>query len=104
MEVDVGGCLTRVFYDLSFGVDGVDAMDEGLVIYPNPSSSKVKLSFPSEISSQGQLQIFDQLGKQIESLNLQNNEEIDVEFLESGIYLFRLRLQGRSVTARFIKI
>ena len=72
-----------------------------LSMYPNPTSSKLTISAPNTIKSAA---IYNILGKQVMSLNInKNSESIDVSNLTSGMYLIKYNIDNAFGTAKFIK-
>ena len=68
-------------------------------IYPNPASNVLYVSSVNEIVS---VRIFDTNGRLVQ--NSSNVDKINIEALQSGIYLIRLKdAQGRITIKRFIK-
>lgn len=59
-------------------------------LYPNPGSYSTTMQIDYPISGKIELQIFDQLGKLIKQTTLEQMEnELDVSYLNTGVYLFR---------------
>jgi Secretion system C-terminal sorting domain len=75
-----------------------------LSLYPNPSNSVLNVEFSSNIS-QGKVEIFDLLGKQVftQSIVSNNFTEIDVTNWETGLYLVKISSENGEETKRFIK-
>jgi hypothetical protein len=61
-------------------------------IYPNPSNALVNFQFGSKENLQ--LLIFDLLGKQVFSKEIQNSTQVNVETWPKGIYLYQLITKG----------
>ncbi len=68
-----------------------------LVIYPNPSSSKVKVECDSEVFG---LKIYD---LQMKYLQENNGSEIDLSTLENGIYFLQISGEKGTIIKRIIK-
>ncbi|WP_189663263.1 MULTISPECIES: T9SS type A sorting domain-containing protein [unclassified Polaribacter] len=73
----------------------------GFSMYPNPTSNILNISAKETIQN---AQIFNVLGKEVMSLNInKNSESIDVSSLSSGIYLIKYQSNGAVGTAKFVK-
>jgi hypothetical protein len=75
-----------------------------LSIYPNPVENNMTVDFEdSEIDSM-EITIFDLSGKFISSnKKLSNHSELDMSYLESGIYLIEIATKKGVVTKRIVK-
>lgn len=72
-------------------------------IYPNPSSSKLKIALPTTLNN-AKVEVHDILGKRIYSQNMNTvNKSIDVSQWNSGVYLVKVSSDTSSQTKRFIK-
>ena len=70
-------------------------------IYPNPTTSRLTISAPNTIKSAA---IYNILGKQVLSLNInKNSESVDVSNLATGMYLIKYSIDNAVGTAKFIK-
>ena len=70
-------------------------------IYPNPTTSRLIISAPNTIKSAA---IYNILGKQVLSLNInKNSESVDVSNLATGMYLIKYSIDNAVGTAKFIK-
>lgn len=72
----------------------------GLKIYPNPASGN-KIYFSSTEKEAMKVEIFNVLGKKIYSASNLSGE-VDISFLHSGVYLFRLEENGKSATRKIV--
>jgi len=73
-----------------------------LLLSPNPVENY--LSIDTQFAGQIDFSIYSILGAQLKSGNFFAGLPIDVEDLESGIYLISLTLDGKKFTNRFIKL
>jgi hypothetical protein len=73
-----------------------------ITLYPNPSSSFVRISSDFSLKS---MQVFDVAGKQLFTRNLWgNSSDIDINFLSTGLYVFRVEFENGTITnVSFIK-
>lgn len=68
-----------------------------IALMPNPTSGNVNIKLPD--SESAQLNVLDLQGKVILSKEIKNNEEITLDTLSTGTYLFDIRSKsGKSVT------
>lgn len=80
---------------------------DGIVLYPNPSSDIVNLSFFMENESRVQVEVIDMLGKAVYSTTFAgsqgfNKTEFGISDLTNGIYFVRLIQNETSVVQKFI--
>ena len=75
------------FFDLYEPPSSTIELNETTIqLYPNPTNGPVKLEGADEVES---LELFDMSGRMIGNLRVQ--EELNVRFLNSGIYLLKIR-------------
>lgn len=77
-------------------------------LYPNPAGNELTLDFSAKTAGEGQLQVFDLMGKSVvtERINLlpgENRHSFSVEKLADGQYFLRLQHADGQVTLKFIK-
>ncbi|MDB4533982.1 T9SS type A sorting domain-containing protein [Vicingaceae bacterium] len=78
-----------------------------LSAYPNPSSRNLTIDYAVKGSSNSlELDVFDVLGKKVVSQKLNSNQgrvNLDVEFLNAGVYFYAIKVDGSVVkTERLI--
>jgi len=72
--------------------------DLALTIYPNPTNGIVNIETPNEIS---EIIISNTIGQEILKVN---NNQIDLSFLEPGVYIIKVRLKNNiSITKKLIR-
>jgi hypothetical protein len=71
-----------------------EANSEDIRIYPNPANHILHLEFNAN-QSQAQLSIFNVSGQEIMSRQLENNRQIDISSLSSGIYFVAIRSENK---------
>jgi hypothetical protein len=85
---------------------GVDNFEQGssLRLYPNPSNTVLNIELKTLIS-EGTLEVFDVLGKQVFAQSLTSNSvsKIDVSNWDSGLYLIKMSSENGEETQRFIR-
>lgn len=73
---------------------------ETIKLYPNPSSSVVRLSILEKVN----VTVTDLLGKTVMNLkDVTNQTDINVSALQNGVYLFSVQNQTGSQTIKFVK-
>lgn len=71
-------------------------------VYPNPATDELFVSFPDEFSS-NEITIFDTLGRQVFMMsNYENNSSIDVSFLNSGMYILKMKSNNAEQSKKII--
>jgi hypothetical protein len=81
-----------------------DLENSDIIISPNPNTGLFKISIFNEVNS-GQIKIFDLNGRTLfeQSVNQQNEVEIDMTNNASGIYIIQLSLGNEIITKKIIK-
>jgi hypothetical protein len=102
LDLNYGGGFWRFLFTKQSATASIVKNDVlSLKMYPNPASSRLNISAESIIKNAA---IFNVLGKQVMSLNInKNSESIDVSTLASGIYLIKYSMNNAIGTAKFIK-
>ncbi|MBN2772905.1 MAG: T9SS type A sorting domain-containing protein, partial [Prolixibacteraceae bacterium] len=70
-------------------------------VYPNPGSGNITISFTGNLSHTI-FELFDLHGRKIISREINNNECINLEKLNSGIYLYNLYPDSIKLSGRLI--
>jgi alpha-tubulin suppressor-like RCC1 family protein len=92
--------------NIRFEIERVLGLDEGdmIKIYPNPASESINFKQDTQIAWKSII-IMDQTGRILRSFPVENrNMEIDISFLEPGVYYLRLQDLTRYKTLKLIKI
>jgi hypothetical protein len=72
-------------------------------IYPNPFNEKLIISL-EELTNEGDIIIFDLLGKEIYSQHIKSNEtELDLSFLNTGLYFIKIQSADFKIVKKVIK-
>ncbi|MEO1031138.1 MAG: T9SS type A sorting domain-containing protein [Bacteroidota bacterium] len=73
-------------------------------LYPNPSNTTLNIQLQGQ-NSNGTLQVYDMLGKQVlvQSISLSEVSKIDVSTWNNGLYLVKISSDNGEETKRFIK-
>ncbi len=80
--------------------------DENIILTPNPTSNQLNISITDNNLHIEQIEIFDIMGKQVKSLNInaQNvNYNIDVKKLPAGVYFVKVETNKGSIIKKFVK-
>jgi len=84
-----------------FGLSVVKNEIENFIMYPNPVSNG-KLYMSSSIKLNKEVQIYALTGQQVYSKNLQNQEPMDIANLNKGIYLVKIKEEGKIATRKLV--
>ena len=98
---DMLGCIDT---SNCFVVNNLSLLAENFLavnLFPNPTSKNISISFES--SSLAKIQVLDALGKVIQLHSLYNNEHVNIENLESGVYFFHVDIEGQKTLWKVIK-
>lgn len=87
----------------------VQAGPDEMVLFPNPASDVLKITFTAGNAGSGSVKVLDQIGKpvfvtEIEVAEGSNQKMIDlaVNGIRSGIYFLQIQLPGEKMTRKFI--
>ena len=94
--------LTYNYTDLSnpLGIDDVENIE--VKLYPNPAYNKVSFSFDAA-NNKASIQIFDMLGKVVLEKQISNEQPLNIESLNSGIYLYNIVVDGQTQSGKLYK-
>ena len=74
-----------------------------LKIYPNPTNNNFTISIDNYFLNDFTIQIFNILGKKVlENVN-SNSNKVDISFLESGVYILKIKKENQQKTLKLIK-
>lgn len=74
--------------------------NDNLDFYPNPASNDINIVLP--IYQNGEIQIFDLMGRNVLSKKLYKSGNIDVSNISNGTYILSLRLNDKIKTSKLI--
>jgi len=105
------GCGT---FDTTFTVNVVGIslgelqVGRSLILFPNPTSGDLQVSFDDPNGATYELQLLDATGRVVEYRDLgfrqgAVREQFDLESLSKGVYLLRLSSEGRHATRRVVR-
>ena len=83
----------------SLGINRVS--NKNLTVYPNPAKENIYIQLPGE-NSIDKIIITDLVGKKVSEQN-QNNNEIAIKDISSGMYIIQVFSGGEKFTSKFIK-
>ncbi|WP_264565094.1 S8 family serine peptidase [Flavobacterium sp. N3904] len=88
---------------LSNGLGVNDYSQTDIIIYPNPTTDVVSITLSSD-SDTGRICVFNILGKTILDQTIdKNTKSISLKSIDTGIYFYRLNLNGTLKTGKIIK-
>lgn len=100
------GWVESSFYTLAYSPIEITSTNnleiEFSNVYPNPCTDFVSISFPSNYS-QISFELFDLQGRKIMSKALGNNEKVNMQGLNSGMYIYNLNVDGITQKGKLIK-
>lgn len=79
-----------------------DIETEDIQLFPNPVSEYLNISFRSNTES-ANFELFDILGQKLISRKITNNEQLSLENLNNGMYLYNLYIDGTRQSGKLIK-
>ncbi len=102
---DVNGCqyTDTIYFTSTFSVEVLE--NDGISIYPNPTSSVVNINLKEYISDQVRIELFNVTGQKIivKELNDAQNLQLSVEHLPSGVYFINVVLGSKNYLAKLIR-
>lgn len=89
--------------ECKIGVGEHGSIDNGFIIYPNPSNGDLNVKSRFDVG-QADISIFDMNGRQVfnKQIDLHQGKTIDVSVLNTGIYLIQIEGGGYSQTSKLI--
>jgi hypothetical protein len=89
-------------------IGGSNTFAEAIQLYPNPAENEIKLAIPSSDTRSSRLSIFNMLGEQVLSSDINlvegpNFISLDISSLPSSLYLIRLQDAKEQGGLKFIK-
>ncbi len=73
-----------------------------LVIFPNPFLDKINIEFKNNTDSQG-IELYDLVGNLILKKSILNNSQINLSFLNPGIYIVKSQQKGVQIVKKIVK-
>lgn len=75
---------------------------ENLILYPNPLSNN-ELSVKTASNGSKYVEIYNMLGKKVYSKNITENKKIQLNHLGKGVYIVKVKENGKWATKKLIK-
>jgi PKD repeat protein len=100
--------LDDINVDITAGIEDPWLSDKPVFIYPNPAVDALNIQFTLDEASKVGFKVFDIAGKAIQMVPEQqfgagsNVHNLNVNTLESGVYLLRMEWKGNTLSKRFI--
>ena len=97
------GCDSTITLNLIINHTGIN--EENLFsfnLYPNPTSDKINLTTNMEISESSKIKLFNLSGALVKEIKY--SEEIDVSYLNNGVYYLEITNNKIIYRKRFIKL
>ncbi len=96
----------RIIVNDPLGTDDVVDIND-MTLYPNPANDVVTVSLNAQRSGSGHLRLFDMVGKEITSSNVNIPQgkftfDVNTNDLPEGVYIYRLDAFGESTTRRLV--
>ncbi len=94
---------TIYYYSEQDGTVGVDDLaDNQLLLYPNPVSKHLTINFESNASA-ASFNLFGAHGEKLVSKQVNSGEQLNLENLPSGLYLYQLSVDGKLQSGKLLK-
>lgn len=105
LTVTDNGCTNTDTLTITIGVDNLteNAIDGfSFSIYPNPNQGTFSIEMSKSLGA-SVLEVFNTLGQLVYEQSLNTRvEQIDLQFLSSGIYTLRISQEGHSINQQFV--
>ena len=97
--------LLVIYYHSSLGISNVNASNEAIDIYPNPTTACATIKIKKEISEKMSISIVDCVGKTLVSSAISDhstnvNYKVDLSKYSKGIYIVRLTNEAGNVLTK----
>ncbi len=82
-----------------------NAKDSNLMVYPNPFKNRLNILLPESVNGTYTFMVTDLIGRIV--YNKSQNDKLfswDGSYLSSGVYIFSIEIDGKSITKKVIKI
>ncbi len=90
------------------GMEDVSNENVKIEIYPNPFTSRFKVSgLRLEVGAKNEVIVYDLMGEKVFEKKLfpnQANDELNLSFLQQGVYFINVKVNGRSYTKKVLKM
>lgn len=102
------GCITRFDILPAVGINDINAWSNNILIYPNPSSEQINVTFSNDNNSRAKFVIFNMLGEEITSFDTGKNPRVishtfNISKLSAGMYFIQVQTEQGVANKTFIK-
>jgi len=103
----MGSCTVEPFTYVPVAVNDVKLLEEGISLFPNPSSGVVNMTLNLQKTQNLNIDIVNILGQKMQSFVVKNaslsqQTNFDLSTYPNGIYLFRISSDNASITKKII--
>ena len=102
VEITSGSCTetSDCFAVSSLNVN--DFESSNIYVYPNPVSEKLNLEIPD--LSKGEIEIYNLFGQKVlDNIITTGSEQINVKYLENGLYFIRIKMDNKTLNLKLLK-
>jgi hypothetical protein len=96
--ISSGDSSYAYFHSVS-GINDLKLHTAGITVYPNPTTGKFTIIFPSTTR---QIQILNSLGQVLQTKYTNNEKSMDFELMGDGIYLIQMQTDTQIITGKVI--
>lgn len=95
---------SKTFTNTTLGT-GEFASSSDIYVYPNPATSQVNISVPSELGLPQKFTVYNTLGQVVKQKSISSESDLsfNASALSNGVYLITIEKDNQSKTLRFIK-
>ncbi len=92
----------KLYYS-ELNITGIIDISSGVIkIYPNPTSEFIMVDLSSRTQS-ALIELFDMQGRKLMLKEISGNEKVSLEGLKSGMYLYKLNVNGKVQNGKLVK-
>lgn len=94
---------------ISITLNNTETLKNTLLVFPNPSTTEINISFFNPLFLKSKLEVFDLFGNSVLSLDISTKEvsytnlKIDIKELSSGLYFGQISNSNQTQQFRFVK-
>lgn len=90
------------YYSEQILTDISDVEDEKIGLFPNPVSDNINFCFTGNVNI-AVFELYDTQGRKLLTKQISNNDRLNLDFLNSGTYLYNIYLDGNKQSGTLIK-
>jgi hypothetical protein len=92
-----------VGYNIPTNLVGIEVYKSNFDVFPNPANDKINVRFTSGEKEFTKAQIVNSVGQVVKEVELNNNTQINIEDLPSGVYILNCKnLESSIISKRFV--